>query len=249
MSALAFALSAPVCAAASRVPTMRMSAAEAAPRKALWKPGEIAPAYLDGSLPGDAGFDPECLVALANKPVIELISGAWPTKAQRSIIVANMTPGEQKAALDKMRDAEIKHARLAMLAAVGWPLAELLNPWIALDGHNGRAPSLFNGGLGDGVIPFFIVLAAGGAAYLEYVAEEKVNQQSRLAPIEPSIAGDYGFDPLGFSKEEGAYRQRELRANELFNGRLAMLAITGFAVQEFVYSKPVVAQTPWFFGH
>ena len=39
------------------------------------------------------------------------------------------------------------------------------------------------------------------------------------------------------------------RANELFNGRLAMLAITGFAVQEFLWAKPVVEQTPFFFGH
>ena len=31
------------------------------------------------------------------------------------------------------------------------------------------------------------------------------------------------------------------------HGRLAMLAVTGFAVQEFVYGKPVVEQTPQFF--
>lgn len=203
---------------------------------------------MDGSLAADAGFDPLCLVALANKPVTDLISGAWPTKAQRLIIMANMTPEEQLASVGKMREAEIKHARLAMLAAVGWPLAELLNPWIALDGHNGRAPSLFNGGLFDGPVPFFLVLAAGSAAYLEYVAEEQKNRRSRIGPVEVHIAGDYGFDPLGFSKEEGAFRQKELRASELANGRLAMLAITGFAVQEFLWSKPVIAQTPFFFG-
>ena len=214
----------------------------------MWKPGEVAPEYLDGSLAGDAGFDPLCLVALANKPVTDLISGAWPTKAQRLIIMANMTQEEQLASVGKMREAEIKHARLAMLAAVGWPLAELLNPWIALDGHNGRAPSLFNGGLFDGPVPFFLVLAAGSAAYLEYVAEEQKNRRSRIGPVEVHIAGDYGFDPLGFSKEEGAFRQKELRASELANGRLAMLAITGFAVQEFLWSKPVIAQTPFFFG-
>ena len=231
-----------------RADAVRMSAEATSPRQAMWKPGEVAPEYLDGSLAGDAGFDPLCLVALANKPVTDLISGAWPTKAQRLIIMANMTPEEQLASVGKMREAEIKHARLAMLAAVGWPLAELLNPWIALDGHNGRAPSLFNGGLFDGPVPFFLVLAAGSAAYLEYVAEEQKNRRSRIGPVEVHIAGDYGFDPLGFSKEEGAFRQKELRASELANGRLAMLAITGFAVQEFLWSKPVIAQTPFFFG-
>ena len=48
--------------------------------------------------------------------------------------------------------------------------------------------------------------------------------------------------------EEGAYRRKELSANELFNGRLAMLAITGFAAQEFLWGTPVVEQTPFFFG-
>ena len=34
---------------------------------------------------------------------------------------------------------------------------------------------------------------------------------------------------------------------ELKNGRLAMLAITGYAIQEAVYGTPVVDQTPIFF--
>ena len=31
------------------------------------------------------------------------------------------------------------------------------------------------------------------------------------------------------------------------NGRLAMMAITGFAIQEAVYKTPVIEQTPIFF--
>ena len=168
--------------------------------------------------------------------------------AHSQIIIANMTPEEQQASVQWMREAEIKHARLAMLAAVGWPLAELINPWLTTS--SGRAPSLFNGGLGDGPVPFFLVLAAGAAAYGEYVAEEKANDRKQMGAAEQQqrIAGDFGFDPIGFSKEEGAYRQKELRSSELFNGRLAMLAITGFAVQEFLWTKPVVEQTPFFFG-
>eukprot|EP00957_Ditylum_brightwellii_P038134 2883633-Ditylum_brightwellii.AAC.1 len=53
------------------------------------------------------------------------------------------------------REAEVKHARLAMLAAAGWPLSEVFDKKIAsalnlapvLDA-NDRAPSLLNGGLG-----------------------------------------------------------------------------------------------------
>ena len=52
------------------------------------------------------------------------------------------------------REAEIKHARLAMLAAAGWPLSEVFDKKIAgvlgmtpvLDATD-RAPSILNGGL------------------------------------------------------------------------------------------------------
>merc|ERR1719353_1013359 len=45
------------------------------------------------------------------------------------------------------REAEVKHARLAMLAAFGWPVSEITNFGNLLTG-DGRAPSLLNGGLG-----------------------------------------------------------------------------------------------------
>merc|ERR1719486_68342 len=46
------------------------------------------------------------------------------------------------------REAEVKHARLAMLAAFGWPISEILNFGNLLT-KDGRAPSLLNGGLGE----------------------------------------------------------------------------------------------------
>ena len=57
-------------------------------------------------------------------------------------------------ALQWYRTAEIKHARLAMLAAVGWPLAELFDKPAAaalslkpLLVFQDRVPSVLNGGL------------------------------------------------------------------------------------------------------
>lgn len=46
------------------------------------------------------------------------------------------------------REAEVKHARLAMLAVFGWPVSEVLN-FGKLCAGDGRAPSLLNGGLGE----------------------------------------------------------------------------------------------------
>ena len=82
------------------------------------------PKLLDGSMPGDVGFDPFGF------------------------------GGADKISLINMREAELKHGRLAMLAAVGWPLAELwdrniagflgLEPALT---STGSSPSLLNGGL------------------------------------------------------------------------------------------------------
>ena len=74
-----------------------------------------------------------------------------------------------RAQLAWFREAEIRHARLAMLAAVGWPLSELFDgPLAGMLGakplllEDGRVPSLLNGGLGDvnGVYWGLVVAAA-----------------------------------------------------------------------------------------
>merc|ERR1719392_75804 len=63
------------------------------------------------------------------------------------------------------REAEIRHGRLAMLAALAWPVQELLHPVISralrdpilLTETGGRSPSVLNGGLEQGTIPFFLL--------------------------------------------------------------------------------------------
>jgi hypothetical protein len=170
------------------------------------------PALLNGSLPGDRGFDP--------------FNFASDTDS-----------------LNWYRDAEIKHARLAMLATVGWPIAELTHKAFAsqLDlesalASQDKAPSVLNGGLSL-TNPLFWVGAISAAAALEFIATK--NEDTR----EP---GDYGFDPLslaGNNANEKFYMQEA----EIFNGRLAMLAITGFVTQEFYTNMSVINETPIFF--
>jgi len=170
------------------------------------------PEILDGSLPGDRGFDP-------------------------------LNFSSDASALTWYREAEVKHARLAMLAAVGWPLAEITHKFLAetFDADSilavqDKVPSVLNGGLAS-VDPLFWVGAISAAAALEFIATK--NGEDR-AP------GDFGFDPLslgGSNDEEQLYMQEA----EIFNGRLAMLAITGFVAQEFLTNMAVINETPVFF--
>lgn len=93
-------------------------------RKMSWPFNQYdAPDILDGSLAGDAGFDPFGIA-----------------KSRENLFL--------------LREAEIKHARIAMLASVGWPFSELyhyqLSQTLGLEdllGTEDRAPSVLNGGL------------------------------------------------------------------------------------------------------
>lgn len=155
--------------------------------------------------------------------------------------------GADTESLINMREAEIKHSRLAMLAVVGWPLAELWDKKIAsflgmTDAltSTGASPSLLNGGL-DKIEPEYwaIVLALAGIF-------ENESRCEREEKGKDYVVGDCGFDPLNFFPEDKA-AQIEMQTKEIKNGRVAMMAIVGFAVQEALYRTPVVAETPAFF--
>lgn len=177
------------------------------------------PAMLDGSLPGDRGFDPLNFAADAD-------------------------------ALQWYRSAEIKHARLAMLAAVGWPMAELFDKKLAyafdlksLLVYQDRVPSVLNGGLSKTPAAYWAAVLGVAFAIESFglLRERSASQQGiNYTP------GDLGFDPLGLATKEPEAQKYKLEA-ELFNGRLAMLGITGFAIQEWWTQNSVINETPLFF--
>jgi len=146
--------------------------------------------------------------------------------------------------LDTYREAEIKHGRLAMLAAIGWPASERLQPYFAkligapnLLASGAKAPSLLNGGL-ENINPIFF---AGILAFTAFVETETL---TAIKVKENRIPGDLGFDPLGFSKGQTEDVKRDYALKELQNGRLAMLGIVGYVAEEFVTKFSVIAETP-----
>merc|ERR1719409_2611129 len=123
------------------------------------------------------------------------------------------------------REAEIRHARLAMLAALGWPVSEVTNSGGLLTAE-GRAPALLNGGLGDVSSIYW-----AGVAALAIAAEAK-SLDKQFGKKDDYLPGMLGFDPLGMDAEWS-------RNAEITNGRVAMMAISVYAYQEALTKAPI----------
>merc|ERR1719164_347900 len=123
------------------------------------------------------------------------------------------------------REAEVKHARLAMLAAFGWPISEITNFGNLLT-KDGRAPSLLNGGLGEVNGVYWAGVVALAVYWESQGLDKKFGKQDDYLP------GMLGFDPLGADSPS-------MRNAEITNGRVAMVAITVFALEEALTKAPI----------
>lgn len=148
------------------------------------------------------------------------------------------------------REAELRHGRLAMLAALAWPVQELVNPVLArvlrepdfLSQIGGKSPSVLNGGLGLGPIPYTV------AAFALLIAAVDVYSIKLKKEVgENWLPGDFGFDPLNVLGGASLEGKRDMQEKELNNGRLAMLAITAFVIEEAIFKAPIIALNPFFF--
>jgi len=141
----------------------------------------------------------------------------------------------------EMREAEIKHARLAMLAAAGWPLAELFDRRIAEYFDVPSALDAADRVSFDKIVPEWWGFCVGMTAAIDLYGVQK----SRSGDPE-YFPGNLGFDPLNVYPQDEVKQQR-MQLAEIKHGRLAMLAVAGFAAQEAVSKVGIVDETPWFF--
>merc|ERR1719491_1839747 len=146
-----------------------------------------------------------------------------------------------------MQESEVRHARLAMLAVVGWPMSELLAPSWMLQG--GCAPSVLNGA--NPLAALAIAGFFGAAGFFEYKTSLRASQATPMGRMHEKdmgavwkygVAGDYNFDPLNWYASCGDdFKGRKgLRDVELSHGRMAMLGITYFAAWEALTGNPIV---------
>jgi len=175
---------------------------------------------LDGSLPGDVGFDPFYLSSIPKDFSGFIQPPQWEEK------------GSEIPTLYWMREAELKHGRVAMLAWFGW---------LATDGAFGYAlrfpgsiysveniPEAYNAHnilVDQGSMTFLLV----AVALLEFVSSAALIQVSK-GELDRE-AGDFGLDPLGFLKDKPEADVFRMKTREINHARLAMLAFGGVATQ------------------
>jgi len=171
-------------------------------------PFDKRPANLDGTLPGDVGFDPASFSN--NPPKAWLIGG----------------PGNS---LKWYQEAEIVHGRIAQLAVIGFLFPALyhfpgnpasgvpvdafaeLNPYKALS-------SVPAAGLWQIAIAIFVV---------EVIRIKRVIQGDKN-PGDLGL-GQTGFNPFGFKYTEEEYFEKQVQ--EIKHGRLAMFGALGLLLQ------------------
>jgi len=139
----------------------------------------------------------------------------------------------------RLREAEIMHGRVAMMATLGYIIGES-TPTITygMDVHHTIANNQIPEIPGTVLFPFFLAINIAEAlrASTGWV-------EPGLGPLfslrEKYYPGDIGFDPFGL-KPKDAKDFANMQTKELSNGRLAMLAAAGMCMQEQINGQGIL---------
>ena len=186
---------------------------------------------LDGSYVGDVGFDPFYLSSIPKNFAGFIQPPQWEDV-------------EGISTLYWMREAEIKHGRVAMLAWTGW---------LATDGAFGPVPLRFPGevyqNVPDSLHAHDIMVSQGSLGFMVFlIGFIEFCMSSVLVEVAKGEsdreAGDFKLDPLQFLKGKSKEEIDTMKLKELQNGRAAMMAFSGIVTQaalggaEFPYLVP-----------
>lgn len=205
----------------------------------LWLPNTPRPDWLDGSMPGDRGFDPLGLAKPQeylqfggdqldqNKAVNK--AGQLAGKFQGQVKATNdsLAPYDDVFGLDRFRETELIHGRWAMLAALGVLVGEASTGVSWVDAGKVELD-------GAQYLGFHIPLSITALVWIEaiLVGGAEVYRNGERDPEKRVYPGG-AFDPLGLASadDDKAFR---LKTAEIKHGRLAMIAFLGFGVQALV---------------
>jgi len=152
--------------------------------------------------------------------------------------------------IKRYREAEVTHGRVAMLATIGYLVAEKFHPFF---GGEIGGPANSHLGQVQEKAPFFFAFLVSVIATWELLRatigwERPTDAISKNKDVEGKTwlsklnddyyPGDIGFDPAGL-KPTDASEFAEMQSKELSHGRLAMFAAMGMIVQEQVTGQPL----------
>jgi len=134
------------------------------------------------------------------------------------------------------REVELKHGRVAMLAALGMLVGEQFHP---LFGGNINVPAAF--AFQETPLQTFWPAVVAAIAIPEIYSvftfkEPGLKGADQWTIREDHEPGNLGFDPLGL-KPTDPKELKEMQTKELNNGRLAMIAAAGMIAQELATGK------------
>ena len=210
-----------------------------------------------GILPGDYGFDP---LELSTKDYFKAIQNfilsllpetkssneddeggimAMPTfsSSSSSGFMHDDSKNEQRPPaliLRDYREAEIRHGRLAMLAATLWPLQEILDRIMIPDTFGSM--TMIYGGPTLPLFPLIMTFFMLNLGYLDiYSSEIKVNESG-----DAFLPGECFWDPLCILEGAPDTMKRNMQEREILNGRAAMIAVASFIFEEMMTHRPIV---------
>jgi|EP00970_Alexandrium_tamarense_P008035 hypothetical protein len=195
------------------------------------------PINLDGSYVGDVGFDPFYLSSIDKNFAGFIQPPSWEE--------TNGLP-----TLYWMREAELKHGRIAMMAFAGWLATDFGVRFPGAGEPYTSVPNAFSA---------HNIMVDSGAMWvmLSLIGFIEISTAAVLVEVSKGEndreAGDFCFDPLGFCKGKSADAVNTMKLKELQNGRAAMMAFGGLATQtalggvDFPYLVPYpnVADVTW----
>ena len=203
-----------------------------------------------GMLPGDDGFDP---LGLSTRDYFKLVQnfilGLLPARrgggaddggdddaTSAAAGFAGGEDGERPPALilRDYREAEIRHGRLAMLAAAIWPLQEILDRIFIPDSFGSM--TIVYGGPTLPFLPLVMTFAMLNLGYLDiYSSEIKENESG-----DAFLPGECFWDPLCILEGAPDTMKRNMQEREILNGRAAMIAVAAYAFEEAMTHVPIV---------